>query len=286
MRNEEVPDSQRFLAAEQSGTVFTVENHQVVTDDGLTLPPIHTEPSVVTIQPFRSTEEVRISRPISTVDWVSTPRSQLSLFSGTYFLSSIDQLEIQQVVELSSLLGRSKNGAQYRVRVPRAETVFLAVEESAECERQLLRSSRRLTLNIMDPSGETAYVINKGLSWGCLPGFLHSVTIQAAEYLGSVEQNLTVFGISFTVYDENRDSLCYIEGPNVYSCCMSTETQFQIVSMDRSRQIASLIRHWDNVLVDYSVLLTFIPEMGVKLKGLLLGAAFLLEFLFFEQQRR
>lgn len=54
------------------------------------------------------------------------------------------------------------------------------------------------------------------------------MTVQAADYLGSVEQNFTVFGISFTVYDDNRKALCYIEGPNVYSCCMSTETQFQV----------------------------------------------------------
>jgi hypothetical protein len=48
------------------------------------------------------------------------------------------------------------------------------------------------------------------------------------------------------------------------------------VSADRSQQVASLIRRWDQVLVDYSVLLTFTSDTSVKLKGLLLGAAFLL----------
>ncbi|XP_032456747.1 phospholipid scramblase 2 isoform X2 [Nasonia vitripennis] len=258
-------------------------------DDGLFLPPIYTSPSIITIQPSSLREENRSPRrpvPINTLDWVSTPRSQLGVFSGTYFLSSVEQLEIQQVVDLSSLLGKSKNGAQYRVRVPRAETIFLAIEDSKECQRTFLRSSRELTLNIMDPSGETSFVIRKSLSWGCMPGFLHRVSVESTNYIGSVEQNFTVLGISFTVYDHNRTPLCFIDGPNVYSCCMSTETQFQIVSVDKSRQIASLIRHWDHALVDYSVLLTFTPDTDVKLKGLLLGAAFLLEFLFFEHRGR
>lgn len=76
-----------------------------------------------------------------------------------------------------AVLGKSKNGSQYRIRVPRAETIFLAIEDSKTYQRTFLRSSREMALNIMDPSGETAFIIKKSLSWGCLPGFLHVRTI-------------------------------------------------------------------------------------------------------------
>jgi hypothetical protein len=71
------------------------------------------------------------------------------------------------------VLGRSENRSQYRVKVPRAETIFLAIEESKGYQRRLLRSSRELVLNVMDLSGETAFIITKTLSCGYLPGFLH-----------------------------------------------------------------------------------------------------------------
>ena len=54
------------------------------------------------------------------------------------------------------------------------------------------------------------------------------ITVEGADYLGSVEQNMTVVGVSFTVYDDTRRPLCHIEGPTVYSCCISNETQFQV----------------------------------------------------------
>lgn len=40
--------------------------------------------------------------PVITSDWISTPRSQLSVLSGTYFLSGVEQLEIQRVIDLST----------------------------------------------------------------------------------------------------------------------------------------------------------------------------------------
>lgn len=40
--------------------------------------------------------------PVITSDWISTPRSQLSAFSGTYFLSGVEQLEIQRIIDLST----------------------------------------------------------------------------------------------------------------------------------------------------------------------------------------
>jgi len=49
--------------------------------------------------------EIRFPRrpiPISTLDWISTPRTQLNAVSGTQFLDGVEQLEIQQVIDLST----------------------------------------------------------------------------------------------------------------------------------------------------------------------------------------
>lgn len=59
------------------------------------------------------------------------------------------------------------------MKIPKAETLFLAIESSNENQRRFLKSSRPFTLNILDPSGETAFTITKDVGWGCLPGWLH-----------------------------------------------------------------------------------------------------------------
>lgn len=50
----------------------------------------------------------------------------------------------------------------------------------------------------------------------------------------------------------------------------------QVISIDGTHQIASLMHQWDNTLHDYNLLITFPADTDIKLKSLLLGAAFLL----------
>ncbi|XP_015606965.1 phospholipid scramblase 1 [Cephus cinctus] len=248
-------------------------------------PPIFTTNTIIISQPQpQELNEASRRRPIpvNTSGWVSTPRSQLSALRGTDFLGSVEQLEIQEIVQLSTLLSKSNPGNQYRVRVPRAETIFLASEVSGEWQRDILGSSRGFTLNLLDPTGELAFTFKKNVSWGCLPCALHKMTVVCNDTIGSIEQNCTFISSSFTVYDESRKIVCYIYGPNVFSCCMYKDAQFQIISADSTHQIASVMHHWDHFALDYTLLLTVPANMKVKVKALLLGATFLMEYLYFQ----
>ncbi|XP_011060612.1 PREDICTED: phospholipid scramblase 4-like isoform X2 [Acromyrmex echinatior] len=194
------------------------------------VPIIHANP--ITIQPGEGESRFRRPIPISTLDWISTPRSHLNAITGTQFLDGVEQLEIQQVIDLSTLLGRLDKGIQYRVKVPRAETLFLAMESRMETESRLCGWYKGFVLNVLDQCGETAFIIRKD------PSLLH------------------------------------------------VPCSRQIVSLDGSRQVASLIHQWDHFAVDYILLLTFPVDTDVRLKSLLLGASFLIEYLYFHRIRR
>ncbi|EFN65145.1 Phospholipid scramblase 4 [Camponotus floridanus] len=112
------------------------------------------------------------------------------------------------------------------------------------------------------------------------------ITVESAYLIGSVEENFTLMGSSFTVYDAFKEPLCNIYGPSVCGCCMFKEAQFQVTSLDGSRQLASLIHQWDHLTVDYILLLTFPIDTDVKLKSLLFGASFLIEYLYFQRIRK
>lgn len=252
-------------------------------------PVVYPRHTIITVQPQNPTDSDRPTRipvPVNTARWVSTPRNQLNALIGTDFLNGIEQLEIQQTVQLSTLLGNTTSGKQYKVKVPRAETIFLATETSTICQQNILGSTRGFTLSLMDPTGQIAFTFIKEVSWGCLPGFLHKMTVYCSEAIGSIEQNYTFLGPEFTVYDNTRNALCKIYGPNIYCCCISKDTQFQIVSVDGTHQIASLMHQWDHVQLDNTLTLTVPSDTNVELKGLLLGAAFLLEYLYFERLRK
>lgn len=248
-------------------------------------PPVHTGPNVITAQPQGDVLQQRRPIPINSLDWVSNPRPQFSALSGTHFLGNVEQLQIQQIVDLSTLLGRSDKGFQYRVKVPKAETLFLAMESKGENKQSVLGCSRfirgDMSLNVIDQCGETAFTMRINSRWTYTLSKLHKITVGSENVIGTVEENFSLLGPSFTVYDESRNELCNIFGPNICGCCMYKEALFQVISMDGTHQIASLMHQWDNTLHDYILLMTFPMETDIKLKGLLLGASFLIEYLYF-----
>ena len=70
----------------------------------------------------------------------------------------------------------SGNHYKYRVKVPRAETLFLATELA---DPRIVGSSRGFTVHLQDASGQTAFSLKKGRTWGCIPGLLHVRLITA-----------------------------------------------------------------------------------------------------------
>ncbi|XP_032678312.1 phospholipid scramblase 1-like isoform X2 [Odontomachus brunneus] len=249
-------------------------------------PVFYSSATIITMQPEGSSRTARRPIPVNTLEWISTPRAQLNSITGTQFLAGVEQLEIQQVIDLSTLLGRTDRGNQYRVKVPRAETLFLAMEARHETTSRLCGWYKGFVLNVLDQCGETAFVIRKDPSWMHVPGSRQRITVESANLIGSVEENFSVIGPKFTVYDASKTPLCKIYGPNICGCCMYKEALFQVVSMDETHQLASLIHHWDHLNVDYILQLTFPIDTDVKLKSLLLGASFLLEYLYFHRIRR
>lgn len=251
-------------------------------------PVVYANTTVITMQPGVGERFFRRPIPINTIDWISTPRSQMNAMSGTQFLEGVEQLEIQEVIDLSTLLGRTERGTQYRVKVPRAETLFLAMESKMpqETQSRLYGWYKGFVLNVLDQCGETAFIIRKDPSWKHVPCSRQKITVESANLIGSVEENFSLLGPNFTVYNAMNEPLCNIYGPKICGCCMFKEAQFQVVSLDGSRQIASLIHQWDHLAVDYVLLLTFPLETDVRLKSLLVGASFLLEYLYFQRIRR
>lgn len=283
-------DDPSFRLPTDPGTQDTLQTIELREQPRMEGPPVHSGPTVITAQPPRGGTPRRPIQ-ISSMDWFSTPRAEFSAFSGSHFLANLEQVELQQIVDLSTLLGRSERGFQYRVKIPKAETIFLAVESRSESGRpSYLNCSRvyhpNISFTVLDQCGETAFVMKITAGWSLTLSRLHKITVESSTPFGSVEENFSVLGPSFTVYDEARRPLCNIYGPKICGCCMYKEAQFQVLSTDGSHQIASLMHQWENTVHDYTSLITFPLDTDIKLKSLLLGASFLVEYLYYFRLRR
>ncbi|XP_043506851.1 phospholipid scramblase 2-like isoform X2 [Frieseomelitta varia] len=251
-----------------------------------TIPSVYLKPTVITAQP-QEERESRERRSMNTLDWTSTSNLQITTVFGSYVLNDLEQLEIRQIVDLSTLFGK-KRKFNYKVKIPRAETVFLALDlgqtEESSCWDCANLFRDEFTLNVVNRYGEKAFTMIMKSRLAYMVSRLHVIKVLGPNLIGTVEQNYRLLGVCFTIYNAEKEELCYIEGPNICSCCMYPELHFKVMSADGRRQIASFMHLWDSILREYILLLTFSKELDTSLKSLLLAASFLIEYVYFKDE--
>ncbi|XP_059124350.1 phospholipid scramblase 1-like isoform X3 [Peromyscus eremicus] len=90
----------------------------------------------------------------------------------------------------------------------------------------------------------------------------------------------------FTVQNEKRQDVLKIVGPCIV-CSLGGNIDFKIKSLDEKIVVGRISKHWSGFLKE---LLTDVDNFGiqfpidldVKIKAVMLGACFLIDFMFFE----
>ncbi|XP_044741633.1 phospholipid scramblase 2-like isoform X2 [Chrysoperla carnea] len=230
--------------------------------------------------------------PVSTIEWQSTNLTQMIPMSGLDFLGGVEQVCIQQTVDLNELLSNQESENLYTIKIPHGETLYLASESSTSCHRTFFGSNRAFSLRVYDHTRQEAFQLRRRLASSCcLFGcFLQKVEvwIPPGDIIGTIEQNWSITSTSFTVVNSVGNAIYHIEGPtNVCPCVTLTESNFSVLSSDRQSIVGSIKHQWDHILVGYTLVVNF-PErnLNVKHKALLIGAAFLLEYMLFLQTRK
>ncbi|XP_063218939.1 phospholipid scramblase 1-like isoform X2 [Bacillus rossius redtenbacheri] len=241
--------------------------------------PVFRERTTITIQP----------RP--TVDWRTTNTTHIIPLSGLEFLDGLQQICIQQTVELNDLLSYIESENRYLVKAPQGgETLFVAAEKSSSFQRTLFGSNRSFQIDFYDQSRQMAFYFSRKLR---CTSFLCGCCLQELQvyspitgFVGTVEQQWSLYIPLFIVRDENGRDLYRIVGPTNSCCPRYLNAEFQVFGTDGFMQIASILHHWDQDLVCYVITVTF-PSLETpnRLKILFLGAAFLLEYLYFEKSK-
>jgi hypothetical protein len=255
--------------------------------------PVISEPPSLTREQERLNQGTRRPIPVSTIDWQSSMTSHLSPLHGLDFLLDVNQLIIQQTVELTDLMSTLESENRYTVKVPRGETIFYATESSKSFQRTCFGSSRAFTMRLYDATQQEAIQFKRRLACGsCCSIFPYlqelEVWVPPGEFIGKVVQNINATKPSFSVYNKRYDVIYKVDGPDsAFGCLLNKNLNFQIFSNDGSTQIGSIIHQWDQVQVAYNLYMQ-LPgsENNSRHKALLLGAAFLLEYMYFESAKR
>eukprot|EP00092_Neocalanus_flemingeri_P045448 GFUD01050782.1.p1 GENE.GFUD01050782.1~~GFUD01050782.1.p1 ORF type:complete len:228 (+),score=62.49 GFUD01050782.1:104-787(+) len=204
---------------------------------------------------------------------------------GLEYLAMIDQLLIKQKVEALEMFTGFESSNKYKILNSLGQEVFIAKEDSDCCTRQLCGPARPFQMNIVDNQGQEALHLVRPLT--CCLGELE-VHSPPGTVIGYVQQEWSFFHPKIMIKDERGEPVFSIDGPCLACNCCS-DVDFVITSTANGSEVGKISKQWSGLGKEMftdadNFGVSFPLDLDVKVKATLLGATFLIDFLYFEKQ--
>lgn len=234
------------------------------------------------------------------VQWMAAPGSVPGCPPGLEYLTMIDQLIVKQQIELFEVFTGIEMKNKYKVFNNVGQQVYFAQEESECCMRICCGPARGFTINITDNNGmEVMRFIREfkccaGCCWcansDCCAWVL-SVEAPPGQPVGYVRQECSGWKPHFGLYTTDDQMLARIRGPCcVCNCPCCGDVEFPVLAPSNEQQIGKVAKQWTGLIHEWltdadTFCVTFPMDMDVRMKATMMGALFLIDFMYFEHQQ-
>lgn len=231
--------------------------------------------------------------------WMQAPGAIPGCPPGLEYLAQIDQLIVKQQIELLEALTGFETRNRYRVFNNLGQQVYFAQEESDCCMRYMCGPARAFEIIITDNNGLAVMKFRRefkccaGCCWcanseGC--AFYLYVEAPPGNPVGYVRQEQSSWKPNFSLYTTDDQPLARIHGPCcICNCPCCGDVEFPVMSPDDTNQIGRVAKQWSGALREWltdadTFSVTFPMDMDVRMKAVMFGALFLIDFMYFEKQ--
>uniref|UniRef100_A0A8C9K3R2 Phospholipid scramblase n=1 Tax=Panthera tigris altaica TaxID=74533 RepID=A0A8C9K3R2_PANTA len=219
------------------------------------------------------------------VPWMPAPPPPSGCPPGLEYLSQHQQIELLEVIT-----GFETNN-KYEIKNSFGQKIYFAVEDTDCCTRNCCGASRPFTMRIIDNMGQEVITLERPLRCDscCCPCCLQEIEVHAPPGVpvGYVTQTWHPCLPRFTIQNERREDVLKIIGPCVVcSCC--ADVDFEIKSLDEETIVGKISKQWTGFVREAftdadNFGIQFPLDLDVKMKAVMLGACFLIDFMFFER---
>ena len=168
----------------------------------------------------------------------------------------------------------------YTVMDTAGREIFHAAEESGFLGRNFLKAFRPFTMHVLSPDGEEKLRIRRPFKL-----FFHELEIRYADggLVGFVRRRFSILRRLYGVEDDNGQELYELFGPILHP--------WTLYVRQAGVQIGRITKRWSGFVAEaFTTADNFVAEWPGDLpetdKALLLSAAFLVDYVHFEQKRR
>ncbi|KAJ0022471.1 hypothetical protein NQD34_009961, partial [Periophthalmus magnuspinnatus] len=210
---------------------------------------------------------------------------------GLEYLTQIDQILVQQKVDYAEMIIGWEMSNNYDIKNSMGQQIFTAREDDRNFfTMQFYGPLRPFTIHIHDNFGREILTVTRPIKCAscCCPCCLQEVEIQSPPGfpIGYVEQNWHPFLPKFTVLDATRSAQLKIKGP-FCDCKCCSDVVFEVLSRDEEAVVGQISKQWGGFLQEGfsdadNFGISFPMDLDVKVKAVLLGAVFLIDFMYFE----
>ncbi|XP_013384452.1 phospholipid scramblase 2 isoform X1 [Lingula anatina] len=232
--------------------------------------------------------------------WMVRPQGIPGCPPGLEYLTQVDQLLVHQQVELLEAFTGWETKNKYQVKNSLGQQVYFAAEESDMCMRQCCGPGRGFQMHITDNMGQEVVRVNRefkccaGCCWcagaDCCAMEV-SVESPPGQVVGHVRQATSGWAPKYTIMDAGMKTIFEVNGP----CCIcqgpccTWDQDFVITPPGGGEEVGKISKQWTGLIKEMftdadNFGVTFPMDLDVKLKATLLGAVFLIDFMYFEQQ--
>lgn len=235
------------------------------------------------------------------IQWMAPPPSILGCPPGMEYLTQLDQLLVHQQVELFEAFTGIDTKNRYQIKNALGQQVYFAYEESELCMRICCGPQRSFMMHILNNMNQEVIRVVRpfqccsGCCWcaDCCDHCALTIAVESppGQPIGHVRQRGSKWKAHYDILDTNFDPLLKIWGPCCFcqAVCCTCDIDFRLMTYDESQQIGKISKQWSGIAKEWftnadNFGIQFPQDLDVKAKGTLLGALFLIEFMFFEQK--
>jgi hypothetical protein len=216
---------------------------------------------------------------------------------GLEYLTQIDQILVHQVVEILEVFTNWETANKYAIKNSLGQQVYYAAEESDTCARQCCAAKRGFTMHITDNMSQEVmrverdfkYCAGYGNCCAACDGCQMTLTVESppGTVIGYVRQDCSFLAPKFNVLNASEETVLVITGPACMLCPQFCEQRFEVTTPDETsigaitKQVGGFVQEMYTKADNFGV--TFPMDLAVNMKATLMGAVFLIDFMYFEQ---
>ncbi|KAM4894927.1 phospholipid scramblase 1-like isoform 1-T4 [Sylvia borin] len=222
--------------------------------------------------------------------WMPIPPSIPNCPPGLEYLTQIDQILIHQQLELLEIVTGFETNNKYELKNSLGQRVYFAAEDTDCLTRNCCGSARPFTMRIIDNLGREVITLQRPLRCAscCCPCCLQELEVQSppGTTVGYVVQNWHPCLPKFTIQDEKKTDVLKITGPCIVCRCCE-DVNFEVQSLDETCAVGRISKKWTGLVQEMftdtdNFGVSFPMDLDVKMKAVMIGACFLIDFMFFE----